>query len=407
MHNKILRMILLAYLLLFAIGCTLLSEQQLVLASDLSKYPVTIRINADGKTVQRLTFKKTLLDAIDESGVALGETDQINLPEDTPLLPGQCYEVTISRLSRVTLSWNGYAVGTTGDFTSLTDLLSRSGYSTLDLSNGSRIENNQFSSQVNDDIYLAYVLVEKRIVKEYETIPFSTITIDDATLYVGQSVIKTKGKDGQRALIFEETYENGVFIKSEQTGSEIVKEPIQQVIRKGIKKRFVFAPIYRSTLKQTVLSALNKIRDQIIENGGKCYASFKDNGNGTITVDGKTFAYTSMKKRTIVMYDGLEVCLQNGCHDPPINHNTFSGVPAQRGIVAVAGKKVNGKFTGTALPMGTILFVEGYGLGVVGDVNGAKTNLDLIDVCYNAGEIRDGIANLGKSYSRVYILKTP
>jgi hypothetical protein len=75
--------------------------------------------------------------------------------------------------------------------------------------------------------------------------------------------------------------------------------------------------------------------------------------------------------------------------------------------VAVAGKRVDGKFVGTALPMGTIIFVEGYGLGVVGDVNGAKTNLDLIDACYDPGEIRAGIATLGKIYSRVYILKIP
>ena len=103
----------------------------------------------------------------------------------------------------------------------------------------------------------------------------------------------------------------------------------------------------------------------------------------------------------------LQVCISNGCHTPAINHNTFSGVPAQRGIVAVACKTVDGKVTGTALPMGTIIFVEGYGLGVVGDINGAKTNLDLIDVGYDAGEISAGVATFGKMYSRVYILKMP
>ena len=52
------------------------------------------------------------------------------------------------------------------------------------------------------------------------------------------------------------------------------------------------------------------------------------------------------------MYDGLECCLQGSCHTPAINHKTFSGVPAQRGLVATFGVKVNGRYTGTVFRHG-------------------------------------------------------
>jgi len=107
------------------------------------------------------------------------------------------------------------------------------------------------------------------------------------------------------------------------------------------------------------------------------------------------------------MYDGLECCLQDGCHTPAINHNTFSGVQAQRGLVATYGIKSGGKYIGTVLPMGTIVFVVGYGFGVVADIHGMKNNPDLIDACYDAGEIQAGTATLGKINSNVYIIDMP
>ncbi|NLB46139.1 MAG: hypothetical protein GX821_13385, partial [Clostridiaceae bacterium] len=144
-----------------------------------------------------------------------------------------------------------------------------------------------------------------------------------------------------------------------------------------------------------------------IKNGNANYKSFKDNGNGTITVDGHTFSFIQKDKRAITMYDGLECCLQGGCHNPPINHNTASGIPAQRGLVASYGFRYNGKFAGTALPLGTILFIEGYGLAVVADVHGNHSDSNLLDACYDAGEIRSGAVTWGKRTKRVYIISIP
>jgi uncharacterized protein YabE (DUF348 family)/3D (Asp-Asp-Asp) domain-containing protein len=407
MPIKRIRLMLLACLLILAICGSAWSDRSLTLASDAAKYPATVIFNFDGQSVTRQTYEKTVITALDEAGIALGENDLLSLPENTALQPGQSYQIDIVRMNWVTLMWNGYAVGTTGEFDSLSDLLSRSGYADLDLSGGSRLENS--SQQISGDgrYYLNYVAVEKRTVRQYETIPHSSITIDDPTLYIGQKAVKTEGVDGQRALIFEETYENGIFIRSEQIGTEIVKEPVQEVIRKGTKERYVFYPVNRKTLTATVLANLAKISSSLLRDGNKSYAAFTDHGDGTITVDGTTFSYSSVKKRTITMYDGLQVCINNGCHTPAINHNTFSGVPAQRGVVAVSCKTYDGKVTGTALPMGTIIFVEGYGLGVVGDINGARSNLDLIDVGYDPGDILNHIATFGKMTSRVYILKLP
>lgn len=384
-----------------------LPETQLSLAARTDKFPSVVVIRTENFSKEHVTYSATLIAAIDEAGIALSDNDRLSLPENTRLVPGQRYEVDVTRYEEVNLSWSGYALAASGDFTGLDDVLSRSGYSSLDLSDGSRLENNIGTEDGFEAYFINYVAVDTRTVRKYETIPFTTVTVDDPAIDQGKSVVAVAGENGTLARIIEEYYENDVFQGSMQIGTEVVKEPVQEVIHKGTKPKLTYSPLNVKTVKSTVQNSLNKIKDYLVINGNKSYNSFRDNGNGTLTIDGVTFSYTSMKKRTITMFDGLECCLQAHDHSPAINHNTFSGVPAQRGLVATLGIKQNGRYVGTVLPMGTVIFVVGYGLGVVADVHGAVNNPDMIDACYNAGEIRAGTATLGKINSSVYILKLP
>lgn len=405
MTRSTIRLTCLLLVLALAVAAAVIPDAQLALAASLDKYPAVVAIETEAGVQEQITFCKTLIAAIDEAGLSIGDNDRLSLPENTVLEPGNRYEVSVTRLDQVRLTWSGYALSTAGDFSSLGDVLSRSGYSELDTSDGSRVENSVDPDRANDQYNLNYVNVDTKIVREYEAIPFTTVTIDDPTIYVGKSEVRVEGKAGTRALIFEERYENGILTGSVQVGSEVITEPVQKVIHKGTKPRY--AAVNYKTLTWTVQNSLNKISGYLQYNGNKNYLKFKDNGDGTITVDGRTFSYQTMKKRTITMYDGLECCLQKGCHTPAINHNTFSGVSAQRGLVATYGVKSGGKYTGTVLPMGTIVFVVGYGFGVVADIHGASGNQDLIDACYNAGEIQSGNATLGKINSNVYIVELP
>lgn len=405
MTGTIYRLTCLLLVLALAVAAAVIPEAQLALAADADKYPAVVVITSDAGQKEQITFLKTLIAAIDQAGVSLGDYDRLSLPENTVLKPGSRYDVSVTRLDEVRLTWSGYALATAGDFTNLGDVLSRSGFSELDTSSGSRIESASDLSGQTGEYILNFIDIQTKIVREYEEIPFSTVTVNDPTIFVGKSVVKVEGKAGQRALIFEERYENDIFTGSIQIGTEVIEEPVQKVVHKGTKP--LYAAINYKTLTSTVQQSLNKIKGYLETNGNKTYYNFKDNGNGTITVDGETFGYQTVKKRTITMYDGLEVCLQKGCHTPAINHNVFSGVSAQRGLVATYGIKSGGRYTGTVLPMGTIVFIVGYGFGVVADIHGVKSNPDLIDACYDGGEIRAGTATLGKINSSVYIIELP
>ncbi len=407
MRQPIIRLIGLILAAMLAVTAAIVPDKQVLFTMDQTKVPAQVVIRTTEETIENMTFQKTLIDAIDEAGLSLSETDLLSLPDDMVLEPGRTYEVLISRKSRVTLNWSGFEVGTSSEMISMGALLSRSGFDELHQDGDGVLLQNKHESASADNGEIIYVSVEKKVTREFETIPFSTVTIDDPTQYVGKSSVQTKGAEGERALVYEETYENGIYIRAELIDIEIVTEPVQKVILKGTKKKPLIPAVNPRTDRSKIVANWNKIKDLLIENGNANYRSFEDNGNGTITVDGKTFSYIQQNKRVITMYDGLECCLQAGCHNPPINHKTASGIPAQRGLVATYGYRVNGKFVGTALPLGTILFVEGYGLAVVADVHGVHRDPSLIDASYDAGEIRSGEVTWGKRTKRVYIIALP
>ena len=406
MSKPTIRLTGLLLIAVIAVASAIWPDHAVLYTMDESRIPAEVIIRTPEETYQRMTFAETLIDAIDEASIPLGEDDLLSMADNTPLEPGKTYDVVVDRRDQVRLNWSGYELGTSSTLSlSMGDLMARSGFDELESEGTGRVEQNKDDSQSVANGEIAYTQIDRKIVRTFEQIPFSTVTLDDPKQYVGETSVQTEGQEGRRIIVSEETYENGVFVGVAQRQSEVIREPVQKVILKGTKP--LIPAVSRKPKNSVVAARFNEIKDLLIKNGNANYRSFKDNGNGTITVDGKTFSFIEQKKRAITMYDGLECCLQGQCHSPAFNHGTASGIPAQRGLVAAYGFRSNGKFVGTALPLGTILFIEGYGLAVVADVHGNHSDSNLLDACYDAGEIRNGSVTWGKQTKNVYIISLP
>jgi 3D (Asp-Asp-Asp) domain-containing protein/uncharacterized protein YgiM (DUF1202 family) len=153
-----------------------------------------------------------------------------------------------------------------------------------------------------------------------------------------------------------------------------------------------------------IFEKYNLVDKSISSSINRHYEHFKDNGDGTITVDGRTFAYAKkLPGRRATHYDGYAVCQAsrraNGgvCwrgHASTVCHGTASGLPARRGIVAVPYAEID------TYPRGTVLFVQDYGIAVVGD----RSNRHF-DVCYDSNECKD--LTRSNYVSGIYILTSP
>ena len=405
--RKTLRSVYLLVLLLLVMPAAIVLSEQPSMPTDLSRVPAHLKVQTSDTDIKEvLTFEATVIEALDAANITVGEKDLLSLPDNLSLEPGHNYDLKITRRNNVTLSYAGFSVDASAQEMSLADLLSRSGFSMLSTNDGSRIEQQTAAGESSSGAVIAYVDAEHKTVRVLENIPFSTVTVNDPELYIGVSKVRTEGVLGQRALIYDDLYENGVFVSRTQTGTEIVSNPIQKVIARGTKKKIVIAPYNSRTASQAAASAFNKIKGTLLRNGSVSYNRFSVNGS-TLTVDGRNYSITDRGSRTITVYDGLEVCQNAGDHSPAINHNTASGIPAQRGLVATFAYRSGDKVTGTALPFGTLVFVEDYGLAVVADIHGSRTNTGMLDACYDAGELASGRVRVGKWTRSVYVLKTP
>ncbi len=145
-----------------------------------------------------------------------------------------------------------------------------------------------------------------------------------------------------------------------------------------------FSSSYNRAAARTNMNKIKRLISRDTGIPGRTYNNFSvDETAGTITIDGITLklSNTRSSERLHNMWFGYDV-------GKNLQNSTACGVPTQLGVIAT---HLWGY--GDNIPFGTVMFVEGYGIGVVCDV-GRLTRTD-IDLCLDDYTIND-LLNTGK-----------
>ena len=378
---------------------------------DADRLPSCIQVVSPSGEQTFLTYRTTLITALDDEQIPLGAEDRLNLPADFRLQAGDRYLVQIDDLHTVRLSWNGIVLTATASDGPIAALANLAGYSTVPVIGRDRIEATPTGGVVEDGVEVAYIKVRSELVATQEAVPFKTVYVDDPAYRIGYTAIVQSGKNGLREITYEEIYEDDLLHERNAVKTEITKNPVSKIIRRGSSKSFTLG--LRKDWATLVSRRYKAIAPMLVRNGSYNYQAFSDNGDGTITVDGRTFDVLSAERHSITAYDAVEwyVVSHGGIANFPPGTSipegpTFSGIPARRGIVAAYAFKESGKWVATRMPMGTVLFIERYGLAVVGDIHHVTHDIDRLDLAYDPREVLDGY-RLGLTNRRVYIIDFP
>lgn len=305
------------------------------------KKDITIE-DIDGvKTIS--TFKNTVEEVLEENDITVGLGDKLNVDMTTELIDGTSIKITRAR--RITIHCDGRE---TTLLTVAPDVQSVLKEAQIELGDKDKVIPG-LDILLNGNTNVKVVRVEEKIIQEKMKMDFSNEIRKKEDMDKGLVNVIKQGAPGEKELSIKVVYEDGKESSREIVGEKILKQPVNGIIEEGTKTTLIAS-------------------------------------RGQLT-------FVKAIKMVATAYDAsFESC---GKHpDHPQYGITYSGLRVRPGIVAVDPK---------VIPLGTWLYVEGYGEALAADIGGAIKG-NRIDLYYESPE---DVAKYGKKKVKVYILDRP
>lgn len=185
------------------------------------------------------------------------------------------------------------------------------------------------TATLSNNMVINLASVKEKIVKKTIPLQFGIEKKENSSLEKGKEKVIQEGIDGEAEVTIKESYSGEELINSEEVSRRITKKATNKIIEVGTAEPKVEA-VAASNTNSTI-----------------------DNLNYSKALNVVATGYTP--------------------YDPGCNGVTAIGTPARRGVIAVDPK---------VIPMGTKLYIPGYGTAVAEDVGGAIKG-NKIDLCYS------------------------
>ena len=275
-----------------------------------------ITIFDDDEMYALLTPVYTVEEALIEAGIIIEPDDKVAPSKGTPLKEGM--EIEINRAVPCEIIVDGDIIELNTIKETVEEVLTQA-----EVELGKKdLLNYDLKDSITEDMTIEVIRVEKEVITEVEAIDFKTVRQNDKNLEKGKSRVEQEGKNGEKQIVTEITYENGEEVERVIVSEEITKEPLNRVVKVGTKAPKP-APV--------------------VSRGGSTV---------TRTLRVEATAYTSQ--------------------DPGVGNITATGARLRHGIIAVDPR---------VIPLGTKIYVPGYGYGVAADTGGAIIG-NKIDLAY-------------------------
>lgn len=290
------------------------------------------------------TFKNTVEDVLEENNLGIKPQDKISMDMTEKLKDGM--NIKISRAREITINSDGKDVVL---LTTAPDVKSALGEAQIQLGDKDKVAP-ALNTVITGDTKIAVTRVEEKVVKQEMKMDFTNQVNKSDELDKGLVKVVKKGSPGLKELSIKIIFENGNEVRREISEEKVLKEPVNGIIEEGTRTTFV-------------------------------------SSRGQVT------RFVRALKMTATAYDAtFESC---GKHpDHPQYGVTYSGLRVRHGIVAVDPK---------VIPLGTYLYVDGYGEALAADIGGAIKG-NRIDLYYESPK---DVAKYGKKAVKVYVLDKP
>jgi len=295
-----------------------------------------VNVYAWDREISLSTRAETVSDVLKEANLFLGPGDMVVPSLETEVSDDM--SITIERGKPIFIHWRGKILPILVAERSISKILLMANV-TVDSDD---VVYPGLDADVPDDRTIRVVKITYGEVRERQEIPYETTKREDTSLDAGLTRAFSYGSPGVMEILYEVKYEDGVEVLRTEKSRTLVKEPIACVMLVGAR-----------------------------------YEVFRDGQN--------------IRFKRALEASSTAYCPCSKCCGPYATGKTATGVTATKGIVSVDPN---------VIPLGTRLYVEGYGFAVAADV-GSRIKGNRIDVCFDT---HDEALAWGRKTVKVYIL---
>lgn len=282
-----------------------------------------VELRIDGKRFEYRTDARTVGEFLEENGVVIEEEDAVYPSLKSKLVDGGYVEVVKAKPVIIYIDGHRekFNIAAHRVFNLLEQL-------NIEVKEGDRVYPS-LNSSLKAGSVVRVLRQRERFALEKKPIPFKERIVKDPTLPKGKKVTKKPGKKGVFVLVYKYTYKGGRLVGKELVKRKVEKKPEERLIALGT------AVPQRNSYSSRSLSVAIPSRG-----GGRWITVL-----ATAYVPG------------------------HGC-----GTRTATGRRARKGIVAVDPR---------VIPLGTRLYIPGYGYAVAADTGGSIKGYR-IDLCFNS-----------------------
>jgi len=302
-----------------------------------------IVISDAGKEIAISTFKNTVKDVLNEKAINIGPFDKMSISMTEKLEDG--LSISIQRAKKVNIKTKDSSIFIYTNTDTVENALKEA---EILIGSKDRVEPTM-SSMLQDEMQVNVIRVEEKLTSQNVPMEFTNEVKKIESLAKGLVNVVKKGQSGEKEVTIKTVYEDGKEVSKQIVSETVIKEPVNGLIEEGVKT--------------TLITSRGQVN------------------------------FTRAIKMSATAYDAtFESC---GKHpDDPQYGITYSGLKVRPGIVAVDPR---------VIPLGTWLYVEGYGEALAADIGGAIKG-NKIDLYY---ESPSDVKKFGRRPVKVYVLDKP
>lgn len=304
-----------------------LKEQNIVITNNDEVYPSTktkikenmdiviqhaksVKLTIDGKDKVVMTTAQTVQELLNEQDITINQNDVVMPGLSTPLEENE--QITYEKAFPLVVEDGGVQKQVWSTSTTVADFLDKQH---ITLNEFDRVEPG-VDAMVEQNDTVRVIRVEKVNDVVEEPIDFSEVRKSDSSMYKGEKSVVTEGVKGLVKRNYEIIKENGKVVSKKVVNEEIMQEPVNRVVAVGTKSE--------PSSSNLVKSVNSKVKELFVE--ATAYSPYDAGMSGT-TATGINIRNNPTMKLIAV--------------DPRI------------------------------IPLGSKVWVEGYGVAIAGDTGGA------------------------------------